>query len=58
MSIAEAIALWIKAKADALSHRHDWVPLKSTKEVYEGHYVGDSFCFTCSTCEKSKIVKT
>lgn len=58
MSISEAVALWIKARADRLAHRHEWEPVVFEKIFVEERQVGYRRTYTCKTCEKSKVVKT
>lgn len=54
MSITEAIALWIKARADRLAHRHEWMRIDS---IWTG-WGEMATSFLCETCERSKVVKT
>lgn len=58
MTIPEAIALWIKARADRVGHRHEWEPVIYEKMSDEKGQVGYRRTYTCKTCEKSKVVKT
>lgn len=54
MTIPEAVAAWIKARADRLAHRHEWMEVDS---VYTG-WGRMTTSFLCKTCERSKVVKT
>lgn len=59
MPITEAVALWIKAKADRLAHLHQWEVVQRVKVSREdGGTKGFEHYFTCKTCEESKVVKT
>lgn len=52
MSIPEAIALWIKARADRLAHRHEWKEeRKMAVQRSSGAYAGDMYLLSCKCGE-------